>query len=75
MKTDKIQFVASLLPIATAISVSGLGDGAVLKLDIPASEIYSIVRLQLLAGTVFKVTIEEIKDIKNARTGTEANET
>ena len=73
MKIDKIEFVASLSPIATAISVSGLGDGAVLKLDIPASELYSIVQLQLLAGKVFKVTIEEIKDMKYGRQTEQAN--
>ena len=73
MQIDKIQFVASLSPIATAISISGLGDGAVLRLEIPASELYSIVQLQLLAGKIFKVTIEEIKDIKHGKSKTKAN--
>ena len=60
----KIEFVASLSPIATAISISGLGDGAVLRLEIPASELYSIVQLQLLAGKIFKVTISDISEVK-----------
>ena len=62
MKIEKLEFIASLSPIATAISISGTGDGAVLRLEIPASEMYSIVQLQLLAGKIFKVKIEEIKD-------------
>ena len=67
IQIDKIEFIASLPPIASAIQISGQGDGAILKLDIPASELYSIVQLQLLAGKVFKVTIETIKDIKHGR--------
>lgn len=63
----KIEFVASLPPIASAIQINGLGDGALIKLELPASEIYSIVQLQLLAGKIFKVTIEEIKDSKYGR--------
>ena len=62
MELQKLEFIASLSPIATAISISGLGEGAVLRLEIPPSEMYSIVKLQLLAGKVFKVTIEEIED-------------
>ena len=54
----KITFTASLPPIQSAISVSGQGDGARIKLDIPQSELAAIISLQLLAGRVFKVTIE-----------------
>ena len=67
MDIEKIQFIASLSPIATAISISGTGEGAILRLEIPASEMYSIVQLNLLAGKIFKVTIEEIKDIRHGR--------
>jgi len=67
MKLNKLEFIASLPPIASAIQISGLGDGAIIKLDIPASEIYSIVQLQLLAGKTFKVNISEIEDIKHGR--------
>jgi len=73
MKVEKLEFIASLPPIASAIQISGLGDGAIIKLDIPASELYSIVQLQLLAGKVFKVTIEEIKDIRNGKSQTKTN--
>ena len=39
---DKITFTASLPPIQSAISVSGQGDGARIKLDIPQSELPAI---------------------------------
>lgn len=55
---NKFSFTASLPPIQSAISVSGQGDGARIKLDIPQSEIAAIINLQLLAGQTFKVTIE-----------------
>jgi hypothetical protein len=54
----KIKFDASLPPIQSAISVSGQGDGARIKLDIPQSELEAILKLQLLSGLCFKVTIE-----------------
>jgi len=59
---EKLQFIASLPPITSAIQISGSGDGAIVKLELPASEIYSIVQLQLLTGKVFRVTIEDIKE-------------
>lgn len=55
---DNFSFAASLPPIQSAINVSGQGDGARIKLDIPQSELDAILRLQLLSGQVFKVTIE-----------------
>ncbi len=55
---EKFSFTASLPPIQSAISVSGQGDGARIKLDIPQSELAAIINLQLLAGQTFKVTIE-----------------
>ena len=60
--SDKIQFMASLPPITSAISVSGIGEGARVKLDIPATEMLAVVQLQLLCGQVFKVTIEKVDD-------------
>lgn len=51
-------FIASLPPIQSAISVSGQGDGARIKLDIPQSELVAILNLQLLSGRNFKVTID-----------------
>lgn len=55
---NKFSFTASLPPIQSAISVSGQGDGARIKLDIPQSELPAIINLQLLAGKTFTVTIE-----------------
>lgn len=55
---NKFSFVASLPPIQSAISVSGQGDGARIKLDIPQSELAAIINLQLLSGKAFNVTIE-----------------
>ena len=55
---NKFSFTASLPPIQSAISVSGQGDGARIKLDIPQSELAAIINLQLLSGTTFKVIIE-----------------
>lgn len=58
---DKFSFTASLPPIQSAISVSGQGDGARIKLDIPQSELAAIINLQLLSGRTFKVTIEPME--------------
>jgi len=59
---DKIEFVASLPPIQSAINIDGQGNGARIKLDIPASEMLQVVQLQTMIGNAFKVTIEKIKD-------------
>ena len=55
---NKFSFTASLPPIQSAISVSGQGDGARIKLGIPQSELAAIINLQLLSGKIFTVTIE-----------------
>jgi len=70
----KIEFIAALPPTASAIQINGAGDGALVKLELSASEIYSIVQLQLLAGKYFKVTIEPIQDNQNVKQ-TETNST
>ena len=57
---EKIEFIASLPPIQSAVSVSGNGDGARVKLDVPGSEMSEVLKLLLLTGKSFKVTIEEI---------------
>ena len=55
---DKIQFIASLPPIQSAISIDGIGDGARIKLDIPASELSAVIRLQACLGKALKITVE-----------------
>ncbi len=58
VQENSFSFNASLPPIQSAISISGQGDGARVKLDIPQTELPAILRLQLLSGTTFRVTIE-----------------
>jgi hypothetical protein len=57
-KFDKISFWASLPPIQSAISLDGQGDGGRVKLDVPRSDVASLIRMQYLSGCTFKVTIE-----------------
>jgi len=51
-----ISFIASLPDIMTAITISGEGATRV-KLDIPESEIANAVKLVLLKGQAFRVSI------------------
>lgn len=54
-----ITFTASLPPIQSAISMDGYGDGARIKLDIPAVDAGAVLLLQhYFAGKSFQVTIE-----------------
>ena len=56
----KIEFIASLPDIQSAISIGG--DGATrVKLDIPESELAQAVKLVLLKGKAFSVKIEVIE--------------
>ena len=59
---EKITFIASLPPIQSAINIDGQGNGARIKLDIPASELVRVIELQGYIGMSFKVTIEEISE-------------
>ena len=54
----KIEFIASLPPIQSAVSVSGNGDGARIKLDVPETEMLAVMKLMQLRGMSFKVTVE-----------------
>ncbi len=56
-----IKFIASFPDIQSAIQIGG--DGATrIKLDIPASELAEAVKLTLLRGKAFQVTIELIEE-------------
>lgn len=55
---DAIQFLATIRPIQSALSISGNEDGARLTLDIPESELPAIARLLLMRGKVLRVTVE-----------------
>lgn len=57
----KIEMIASLPNIQSAISIGG--DGATrVKLDIPSSELAEAVKLVMLKGQAFKVTIETLEE-------------
>ena len=61
MEIKKIIFIASFPAIQSAINIDGLGQGARVKLDIPASDMLQVVQLQTMVGKAFKVTVEEIE--------------
>ena len=58
---EKIEFIASLPDILSAISIAGVDGNIRIKLDIPASEIEAVMKLIAMKGQAFKVTIEEYK--------------
>ncbi|MHB1334507.1 MAG: hypothetical protein ACYCXQ_00935 [Candidatus Humimicrobiaceae bacterium] len=55
--SEKIEFIASLPAIQSAIQISGDGNGARIKLEIPQSEMLAISKLPFLYGKYFKVII------------------
>lgn len=55
---EKIEFVASLPPLQSAIQLDGQGDGGRIKLDVPRNYAWALLKLQQCAGNVLKVTIE-----------------
>ena len=61
MEIKKIIFTASFPPLQSAITIDGQGDGARIKLDIPASDMLQVVQLQTMVGKAFKVTVEELE--------------
>ncbi|KHO63370.1 hypothetical protein THYS13_14940 [Thermoanaerobacter sp. YS13] len=54
---EKIQFIASLPPIQSAIKIGGNGASRI-QLDVPSIEIANVVKLVMAAGKTVKVTIE-----------------
>ena len=58
---EKICFLSSLPDIQSAINISGSRNGIRIKLDVPETEIAEIIKLTLLRGKTFKVTIEEVE--------------
>ncbi|MFZ5990040.1 MAG: hypothetical protein ACOYWZ_23330, partial [Bacillota bacterium] len=55
----KIEFEASLPPIASAITLDGQG-GARIKMDVPEIYMDAILAVSKLTGRSFRVIIEEI---------------
>ena len=63
MSGVQIEFLASLPPIQSAINVGGAGgDGSRIKLDVPGTDTPAVLKLVLLQGRVFRVTIEEVEE-------------
>ena len=58
---EKIEFVASLPDILSAINIAGQDGNSRIKLDIPASDVEAVVKLIGLKGQAFKVTIGEVE--------------
>lgn len=52
-----IKFIATLPGIQSAIQISGMKDGAIVKLEVPQSEIEQITKFSNLAGEIFEVII------------------
>jgi hypothetical protein len=56
--TKRVEFLASLPPIKSAILLDGQGDGGQVKLEVPRSYAPALLRLQEMAGHVLRVTVE-----------------
>lgn len=65
---DAVAFLASFPPIQSAIRVGQ--DGARIQLDIPETEMPSIVRLMLMRGVVLRITVEVEQGFTNGSTET-----
>jgi len=63
-KSLEFSFVASLPAIQSAIKIDGNGDGARIQMEVPGSELEAIIKLQILCGKAFRVTIKEIDNEK-----------
>ena len=57
-----ITFVASFPAIASAIIISGNGDGLRVKLDIPEVELMNALSLLAMRQEAFQVTIEPLNE-------------
>lgn len=55
----KIEFIASLPDILSAISIAGVDGNSRIKLDVPANNTDEVFELLALRGCTFKVTIEK----------------
>jgi hypothetical protein len=55
---EALTFNASISPTTTAIKIDGQGGGARIQLDIPESDMMSVVKLTALREADLRVTIE-----------------
>lgn len=58
MPSDRVQFIASIPPIETAIKIHG-EEGARLILDVADTELGNFFPITLLRGKVLKITVEK----------------
>lgn len=58
---DDIVFIASLPPIQSAIQLDGL-EGARIKLDVSEAGIIEVLKMTVLKGKTFKITITDISN-------------
>ena len=58
---EKIEFIASLPDILSAISIAGVDGNSRIKLDVPANNTDEVFELLALRGCTFRVTIEKIE--------------
>lgn len=66
---SKIEFIASLPPIQSAITLDGMGDGGRVKLDISRQYVDALLQLQRLAGQSIKITVETLDNEKSELEG------
>lgn len=59
----KIEFIASLPPIQSAIQLDGQGDGGRIKLDVSRQNINELLLLQQMTGKLIKITAETEDDL------------
>jgi hypothetical protein len=59
---EKIEFLAYLPPIQSAIKVSGEGDSMRIQFEIPVRTSPDAFRIALFTGKRLKITVEEVTD-------------
>ena len=62
MPSDKVQFIASIPPIETAIKIHG-EEGARLILDVADTELGNFFPITLMRGKVLKITVEQYRSV------------
>ena len=61
-EVEPISFLASFPAIASAIIISGDGNGLRIKLDVPETDLLQSLHIIAMRQTAFKVTIEPLDD-------------
>ena len=61
----EIEFIASLPPIQSAISLDGQGDGGRVKLDVSRQYVKQLLELQKMAGMLIKIKATTLEKSNN----------